>query len=103
MSNRKHRFSLHVVKRKSILTGKTIKRYLILVEKGGGNLGKIVDLGDLKHSVKYHSNRTRDFAVIDAVHYLTSEWTLPRFIGVDHIGNFESIQDIIDIIEVLQL
>ena len=103
MSSRKHRFSLNVVKRKNGFTGKTLKRYLILVEKGGGNRGKIVDLEGLKHSVKYHNNRTRDFARLDVVYHLTSSWLSKSIISVDHVGNFESIEDIIDIIEVLQL
>lgn len=103
MSNRKHRFSLSVLKRNLYGGNRQAKYYVINTGKGDGNRGRVCNMEELKHAVEYHNTRTRDFSTIDLVYYLTVSWGHANIISCEHIGNFESIPDIIEIIEVLQL
>lgn len=102
MSNRKQRFSLSVLRR-TTYGGRPLKYYVIGTGKQDGNSGRVCNMAELKHAVQYHNTRTRDFSTTDLVYYLTDSWVSRSVESVAYIGNFESIEDIIEIIEVLQL
>jgi hypothetical protein len=109
MSNPNHRFTLSVIHthqsyfdtRSKRISSKPTRYYIIGVGKADGCRGALLGLNGLKHNLEHGNVKPSNYNQRNIVELILHGFKTTD--QIEYIGAFRTIQEIVDIIEVLQL